>query len=81
MSRSRIGEQTACRFCGHDIEFHGREHGWVDRGNGRSCLPFTQRGETITPTTKHAPPLSASTLALHELRRDEASEQYMFGCN
>lgn len=56
--RTRFGEQTACRYCGHDIEFHGREHGWIDRGSGRNCLPYTDRatGEIVTPKTKHAPP-------------------------
>lgn len=53
--RATIGTQCACKYCGQDIEFHGRSVGWIDRGAGRTCLPFTRKGETVRPTTKHAP--------------------------
>ena len=56
MTRTKYGDQTACRYCEHDIEFHGLEHGWIDRGGGRQCLPYRVRGELLRPTTKHAPP-------------------------
>jgi hypothetical protein len=58
-SAGRIGEHSACRFCGHDIEFHGLQFGWVDRGAGRACQPYVDREtrEVIpAPKTKHAPP-------------------------
>jgi hypothetical protein len=37
-TRPRYGDQTACRFCDADIEYHGRPAGWIDRG-GDSCCP------------------------------------------
>ena len=52
--KRKYGDQRACKFCGHDIEWHGRAHGWIDRGAGRGCLPFIERGEVIRPKTKHA---------------------------
>jgi hypothetical protein len=33
----RIGDQTACRICGGDIEYHGKKFGWIDRGGNTSC--------------------------------------------
>lgn len=50
------GQREACAYCGHDIEFHGKE-GWRDRGGGRSCLTYYHRlsGEFVTPGTKHSP--------------------------
>ena len=53
--KRKLGEQCVCKYCGHDIEFHGRRHGWIDRGAGRRCLPYEKRGEIITPKTKHTP--------------------------
>ena len=53
MNRRRYGEQTACTRCEHDIEWHGRAHGWLDRGAGTTCLPFIKRGEIIRPKGKH----------------------------
>lgn len=51
MKRERLqyGRQDACTRCGHDIEWHGREHGWIDRGGGRECLPFEHSGHIIIP--------------------------------
>lgn len=53
----KIGERAACRYCGQEIEWQGREHGWRDRGGNRQCVPFTDRkvGEIVKPKTKHAP--------------------------
>jgi hypothetical protein len=51
--KRKYGEQCACKYCGHDIEFHGRKVGWIDRGAGRQCLPFLRRGEVVRPKTKH----------------------------
>ena len=50
------GQREACAYCGHDIEFHGKE-GWRDRGGGRSCLTYYHRlsGDFVTPGTKHSP--------------------------
>lgn len=31
------GERAACKHCGDDIEYHGREYGWSDRGGNYSC--------------------------------------------
>jgi hypothetical protein len=49
--RLTFGRQTCCKFCGHDVEWHGRKVGWIDRGGGRQCLPYTERpgGEVIRP--------------------------------
>lgn len=53
--RHPFGRQTSCRYCGHDIENHGRRQ-WIDRGTGRQCLPYKGRdGEIVQPKTKHAP--------------------------
>lgn len=56
-ARSKYGVHCACRYCGQDIEFQGRANGWRDRGNGRQCLPYTDKtkGEIVRPKTKHAP--------------------------
>lgn len=37
MSKRRYGDQRACKYCGFDIEWHGREHGWHDRGGNIWC--------------------------------------------
>ena len=79
MTRRKIGDRDACRYCGQDIEWHGRGHGWVDRGNNRGCVPFQKGDALIYPKTKHAPPLSADALAMQQLRRDEASERLIPG--
>lgn len=47
--RLKYGRQDACSRCSHDIEWHGRAVGWIDRGGGRECLPFEHRGHLITP--------------------------------
>jgi hypothetical protein len=50
----QYGTQTACKYCGQDIEWHGRKHGWLDRGRNRDCCPYTDRdGEIVRPKTKH----------------------------
>jgi hypothetical protein len=55
--RRKFGDQTGCAICGQDIEWHGKATGWIDRGSGRDCLPYTNRdGEIVKPTTKHKPP-------------------------
>jgi hypothetical protein len=54
MSATKHGDQATCKYCGQDIEFHGRKHGWVDRGNNRQCCPHIKNGEIINPKTKHA---------------------------
>lgn len=53
----KLGEQTACKKCGQDIEYHGEDHGWLDRGSGTSCLPYLDRklGEYVTPEGEHEP--------------------------
>ena len=56
-TKTKFGEHAACKYCGQDIEFHGRPHGWIDRGGNRDCVPFFDRksGEIVKPKTKHAP--------------------------
>lgn len=58
MSRRQYGDRDACRYCGQDIEWHGREVGWIDRGSGRGCCPYEDRKRCVMvyPKTKHAPP-------------------------
>lgn len=57
MTRNRYGDRRACKTCGQDIEFHGKAHGWLDRGSGRTCSlipdpdPYN-RGEFIKPKRK-----------------------------
>ena len=53
--KRKYGEQAACKYCSQDIEFHGREHGWIDRGGNRQCCPFERHGDIVKPKTKHAP--------------------------
>jgi len=48
-NRRRYGDQRACCICGHDVEWHGRAVGWIDRGAGRECLPYTERGQIKYP--------------------------------
>lgn len=55
--------QTACRFCGTDIEGHHpyRRGEWRDRGNNSTCGPYEHRGsdglEVVQPPAgqHHAP--------------------------
>lgn len=56
-SKSKIGQRSVCRYCGQDIEFHGRNPGWIDRGANRGCSPFidNKAGVIVRPKTKHAP--------------------------
>jgi hypothetical protein len=35
--RATYGRQTVCETCGSDVEYHGREHGWIDRGGNSYC--------------------------------------------
>lgn len=49
----KYGERAACTRCGQDIEWHGREPGWLDRGAGTRCLPFVVKGEVVKPKGKH----------------------------
>lgn len=42
--RLTYGRQDACARCGQDIEWHGREHGWQDRGGSNHCGPYERRG-------------------------------------
>jgi hypothetical protein len=53
MGRKRFGERQICKRCEQDIEWHGRNFGWIDRGAGRSCLPYIRRGEVVRPQGKH----------------------------
>ena len=53
--KRKYGEQAACKYCGQDIEFHGRATGWIDRGANRQCCAYEKRGEIVKPKTKHAP--------------------------
>lgn len=54
--KASYGMQCTCRHCGQDIEFHGREYGWIDRGGNRKCAPYFSRkaDNYVTPKTKHA---------------------------
>lgn len=52
-TKRQYGEHRACTRCGQDIEWHGRAHGWTDRGAGRECLPFIVKGEIVRPKGKH----------------------------
>ena len=54
--KRKFGEQSSCHRCGQDIEFHGREHGWIDRGANRECPAYIKGGEVIKPKgLKHSP--------------------------
>lgn len=58
MTKRKFGDREACRLCGVDIEWHGKAHGWIDRGGNRSCVPYEGKdGEIIRPpeTVKHKP--------------------------
>lgn len=37
MSGRQYGDREACGRCGFDIEWHGRAHGWRDRGGWDQC--------------------------------------------
>ncbi len=59
--RRQYGDREACQRCGSDIEWHGREHGWRDRGGDTYCdtsgaarwdqdgipVPFPHRKHTV----------------------------------
>ena len=35
--KRHYGDQRACGTCEADIEWHGQEHGWLDRGSATFC--------------------------------------------
>ena len=50
-ARLKIGERSVCERCGQDIEWHGRNYGWRDRGNNRECPPYPNKdGEIVRPS-------------------------------
>jgi len=56
MTKRKYGDRDACRLCGQDIEWHGKAHGWLDRGGNRQCVAyFATDGEIVQPpkTAKH----------------------------
>jgi len=56
MTRHRLtyGTRDACKHCDQDIEWHGRAHGWIDRGGNRQCVgSWSDDGEFIKRKTKH----------------------------
>lgn len=58
MLTHQYGDQRACRRCGLDIEWHGADVGWLDRGASTYCGPYLNRaGETVWPEEgqKHRP--------------------------
>lgn len=60
-TRPRFGDQTSCRTCGSDIEYHGGQDGWIDRGSNTHCdesgaAQWDQDGVPIPlPHQKHQP--------------------------
>ena len=54
MSKRKYGDQRACRTCGTDVEWHGRDIGWIDRGGNRSCAVYETKEGFVYPKTKHA---------------------------
>jgi hypothetical protein len=58
LNRPTFGERSACARCGTDIEYHGKPHGWIDRGGNRACVAYhDNRGELVRPSAnaKHKP--------------------------
>lgn len=59
--RRKYGDQEACEMCGLDIEWHGREHGRIDRGSNTHCdeggaARYDQGGVLVPfPHRKHGP--------------------------
>ena len=49
-TKPKFGDQTACRFCRLDIEYHGKKTGWIDRGGNKRCPE-----EDIRIPRKHQP--------------------------
>lgn len=52
--QAKYGYRAVCKYCGQDIEFHGKAFGWIDRGGNRNCCQFIKNGEVVSPKTKHA---------------------------
>jgi len=53
MSKRKYGDQRACTRCGQDVEWHGRAHGWLDRGCNTDCPPYKgPNHEIIVPKDK-----------------------------
>lgn len=59
--KRKYGDHRVCAMCGTDIEWHGREHGWSDRGGNHHCdtggqHPVDENGAWGTyPHRKHKP--------------------------
>jgi hypothetical protein len=50
-TRRQYGDRRACDRCGSDIEWHGRAHGWRDRGGARLCSDSGQARTLDNGTT------------------------------
>ena len=63
MTRAKLGDRQACATCGLDIEYHGKAHGWIDRGGNTRCdqgggAKWDGDGVPVEmPHRKHAPPV------------------------
>jgi len=57
MRKRKHGDHEVCGCCGQDIEWHGRAHGWIDRGGNRPCVSYFVKGELYDPPkgAKHRP--------------------------
>ena len=51
--KRQYGDRAICTRCEQDIEWHGREHGWLDRGAGNQCLLHIVKGEVIKSKGTH----------------------------
>lgn len=54
----RFGDQTACKFCGLDIEYHGKKVGWIDRGGNSRCQDELLPGEPVNESCRKHQPVS-----------------------
>lgn len=55
--KTKYANANTCKYCQQDIEFHGKLHGWLDRGGNRGCCAYLdpKTKEFVKPKTKHKP--------------------------
>lgn len=64
--KTQYGMLATCKYCEQDIQFLGGRANWRDRGANRKCTAYLDKnkGEYITPKTKHAPYFEGVAIAL-----------------
>lgn len=63
--RRKFGDREICSRCKLEVEWHGRDHGWLDRGASTTCPQQYLNGKPVGGIMPHSvratrPPTSSS---------------------